>query len=348
MKRTPTTVTEEERDQVITYFFALRKSIIQEFLEEQGLPKSGTKEELRARISDALDEGTFDYTALVAALDAVAPWGKQHVLLFDGPPDPGTGWTDPGWVHDRLRQHRLGGLFNAPLPLILPPTLRLSSIEHRLDRLRVTAVERRETWERDETLDERKETEEHEEVRLHAFVRVVTRGFIAFDWNLVANTAFLQVSQLPAHATYADAVARFTTLTRGWLPLDRFTPVPVSPTIKKLHELEPTAATEARSHNIDYRTLLGRRLAASSASAQDSVLGEAVIDEALANVREQAVGRIGNFYWLPGHGPAPAQNPLTEELHIVLVAEGHRTNFMVPSSEAVIRYVLQRVRTLRG
>lgn len=347
MKRNPAvTYTEEEKEQVVAYFLAVRKSHIQDFLDKQNLPRSGTKEELRARIEEALDDGDLDYETLVGALDAVAPWGKQHVQLYDGPKDPGGRWMDPTWIQELLKQHRLGYLFNAPLPLILPPNLRLSSIVLMKDRLRITAVERRETWERDESLDQATKTVENEAVRLHAYVRTLSRGLVAFEWNLLSNTAFLQISQLPAHWKYDEAAKRFAALTRTWLNLDNFSLVGVGPAIKKLHELEGAGGAEARSHNIDYRTAQGRRLAAHSATARDSVLGEPVIDEALSHLREQGVGRVGIFYWLPGGGPVPGQNPLVEELHVTLVADGQRINFMTASSEDEIRYVLQRVRAL--
>lgn len=347
MKRNPSVIyTDEEKEQVVVYFLALRKSHIQDFLERHHLARGGTKEELQTRIEEALEDGDLNYETLVEALDAIAPWGKQHVRLYDGPKDPDGRWADRNWVQEQLKQHRLGHLFNAPLPLILPPNLRLSSIVHTKDRLRISAVERREAWERDESLDQAKKTSENKEVELRAYVRQLSRGLIAFDWNLLSNTAFLQISQLPTQRKYDEATERFESLTRRWLNLDNFSLVNVGPAIKKLHELEGAGGAEARSHNIDYRTAQGRRLAAHSATARDSVLGEPVIDEALSHVREQGLGRIGNFYWLPGRGPAPGQNPLVEELHVTLVADGQRINFMTVSSEDVIRYVLQRVRAL--
>ena len=41
-----------------------------------------TKEDLRQRFQEALDEGNLTYERLVDFLDSVAPWGKQHVFLY--------------------------------------------------------------------------------------------------------------------------------------------------------------------------------------------------------------------------------------------------------------------------
>lgn len=337
---------EEEREQVVEYFLSLRKAQVQEFLERHGLPTSGTKAELRSRIEQALSDGEINYEILVQALDSVVPWGKQHVQLYRGPRRVPGSWKDPTWVATHLKKHRLHYLLNAPLPLILPESLRLSSIVHAAERLRITAVEKREVWERDESLDQTSRTKDDQDVALRAYVRHVSRGTFAFEWNLISNNGFLQISQLPAHWKYDDAVIRFQSLTATLLDLSQFSLVSVGPVIKKLHELEAHGNPEARSHNIDYRTVQGRRLAAQSATARDSVLGEPVIDEALSEIRKQGVGRIGNFYWLPGVQQGSSPNPLADDLHVVLVAEGHRVNFKTPSSEEVVRYVLQRVRAL--
>jgi hypothetical protein len=73
---------EDERDLIVTDLLALKKEQIGDFLARNDLPKSGTKEELRARIEEALENETLALSRIVQFLDEVIPWGKQHVCLY--------------------------------------------------------------------------------------------------------------------------------------------------------------------------------------------------------------------------------------------------------------------------
>jgi len=79
--------TAEERQALVDFVLALKKTHIQDFLQRVELPKSGTKPDLRERLQEALDEGRLAYERVVEFLDSVVPWGKQHVFLYTGPRD---------------------------------------------------------------------------------------------------------------------------------------------------------------------------------------------------------------------------------------------------------------------
>lgn len=338
--------TAEERQALVDFVFALKKSHIQDFLQRVELPKSGTKPDLRERLQEALDEGRLAYERVVDFLDSVVPWGKQHVFLYTGPRDDLRSWKDADHVLDRLKQHRLGKLFNARLPLILPDKLTLSSITHADGKLRVTAVQRREYTERTPEHDEQKETEQGERIVLKAYMHYLSRTLVGFEWDLDANTAMLQITQLHRDALYEEVAAEFFGLVGNWLDIKLFGAVDVRRAIRRLHELEGNGRAEARSHGIHYRTLQGRRLSAHSPSPRDSVLGEAIIDQAMDNVGKTGVGHLGNFYWLGGVKPGPVPNPLNGDVHVIIVGDKSRINFPTPNTEDVVRYVLYRVRAL--
>jgi hypothetical protein len=336
----------EECEKILEYVVALRKPLIQEFLRRASLPKSGTKTSLRDRIQEALNSGSLQYAAIVDFLDEVTPWGKQHVFLFRGPTSSIATWKDSVWISDRLREGKALKYLNARLPLVLPPSLNLSAIEHSVTRLRVTAVQGHVWWERDESRDRKEETSGGERVDLKAYVRRVDRGLTAFEWDLRANTAMVQVTQLPGSSKYEDAYTRFKQLVEKWLPLETFSFLNIRGAIKRLQEEEEQGKLVTRSHGIEYVTQFGRRLGARSASSRDSVLGEPAIDSAMKKIREEGVGRLGNFYWLPNSDGSGGTNPLSEEVHVILVGEKARINFPTPNEEPVVRYVLSRVRAL--
>ncbi len=338
----PAAFTEDEQALIVTDLLALKKDQIGEFLAGAGLPKSGTKEVLRERIEEALEEGSLAMSQIVQFLDNVVPWGKQHVYLYKGPQSPIAEWRNAAWVANLLKQHRLGKLLNASLPLVLPDKMKVSSIFHDPKRLRITAVKRRDWWERNPDYDDTGKTDEGEDIELRAFVHRVTRSLVAFEWDLAANNAFLQISQLPRGFDYADVADEFFELIEGWLDRSLFSLLDLRPPITKLHALEESGAGETRSHGINYRTLQGRHFEGKSASPADPLLGEAAIDAALTAVRKSGVGHLGNFYWTPTNGAAIA---LDSEVHVIVVGFRNRVNFPTPNDEETVRYVLSRIRS---
>lgn len=337
--------TDEEQAQLVTDLLALKKAQIERFLAQNELSRSGTKADFRERVEEALRDGDLAPEQIVQFLDEVVPWGKQHVFLYKGPGSSIANWKKTDWVAKLLKQHRLGKYLNATLPLALPKKMKVSSILHNGYRLRITAIKKREWWERDAEYDESRVTDEGDAIALRAFIHRVTRGLVAFEWDLNANTAFLQISQLPAGFRYEDVAKEFFDLIRGWLDITCFPLVDLRPVIKKLQEVEGAKTGELRSHGAKYRTAEGRTLEAKSASPADPLLGEAVIDAALAAVRKDGVGHLGNFYWLPSVAKNPPVNPLEADVHVIVVGWHNRINFPTPNGEQAIRHVLSRIRS---
>lgn len=337
--------TSDEQDLIVTDLLALKMTHIRDFLSRCGLAKSGTKEEFRARIEEALEDGDLSLSQIVEFLDEMIPWAKQHVYLYNGPKTSIANWRKPDWFENLLKKHRFGKYLNANLPLVLPEKMQVSSILHDARRLRVTAIKRRDWPERDPEYDSSAETKEGDDVELRAYVHRVTRSLVAFEWDLIANCAMLQISQLPSRFDYADVAEEFFTLISAWLDFDKFSLVDLRLVIKKLHELEEARRRETRSHGINYRMLDGKRFEGKSASPSDPLLGNPVTDAALGAVRKSGVGHLGNFYWLPSNGQASGRNPLEAEVHVVIVGSKNRVNFPTPNDEQTIRHVLSRIRS---
>jgi hypothetical protein len=156
----------------------------------------------------------------------------------------------------------------------------------------------------------------------------------------------LQITQLQRATYYEEVFKEFSGLVGGWLDIDKFGLVDIRNAIKRLYDLEKSSDPETRSHGIDYRTLRGSRLSAKSPSPNDSVISEQVIDNAMTNVAKKSVGHMGNFYWLAGTNGNPVPNPLTGDVHVIIVGHMSRINFPTPNNEDVVRYVLHRVREL--
>jgi hypothetical protein len=331
----------EERERIIDYALKLRKDEIQKFLREQDLPVSGTKPILRQRVEEKLAAKAISYGDLVDLVDRVEPWAQQHVYLYMGPPNI-TMWRSAGFLQDLLKKHRLSKYLGSKLSLILPQKLTLSSIEHSDNIVRVTAIERRDAWERTEELDDEDITSEGDEIEFRAFVHHAYRGIVSFEWNLRTNHAMIQISQLPSRSKYEDALARFVNLVGAWLPMHEFTPIDLGRGVSVLHTESKTAPGAIRSHGIGFLSAGGRRLLGKSASPELPLLGERVVDTALETVQKNGTGFEGNFYFL---GDGTPENPiLGDEIHVVIIATRQRVNFPTSNGEDIVRYVLGRIR----
>jgi len=336
---------EEERRLIVDYIAQLTKPTLARFMREHQLSgRAGTKENMRERIEEALAQHAVSFTDLVGLLDEVEPWGKQHVYFLRGPEGLDLGaWLAKTELQSYLTEKRVGKYLDRKLPLILPEKLSLSSIEHSSNRLRVTAIERRDGWERDETND-RSEQAGDERIQYRAYVKRVSRGLIAFEWDLIQNVATVQISQLPSGFRYEQALGRFNTLVKRWLPMDTFTSLGLARAIQRFHEWEAEGLAITRSHSIGYRTPGNRELVGKTLDPQGVFLGqEDIVDDAMNNAKTHgSVGSSGNFYFLPS---SDAHNPLSLEVHAILWAgDLQRVNFPTSNVESEVRYVLRRIR----
>jgi hypothetical protein len=335
--------TEDEKKQIISDLIALKKEQIAAFLDTVGQKKTGTKEAIRERIENAVEDGLVSIDSIVHFVDRVIPWGKQHVYMFRGPKSPISDWRHDTWVFNRLKRHGMQRYLNKSLPLILPEAMQVSSIWHDSKRLRITAIKKRDWLERNEKYDSKTKTPEGKNVVLKAYEHEIVRSLVAFEWDLVLNEATLQIAQLPHGTEYSTVADEFFELTQDWIDRSLFTEMDLRRPIARLHELEEKGLGETRSQTINYRTMQGRRIEARSASMCDPLFGEQPIDTMLQAVRKNGVGQIGNFYWIPTGNNN--RNPLTSDVHVIVVAPQNRINFPTPNDEPSVRYVLSRIRS---
>lgn len=330
----------DETEFAVDAFMAFTLPVIRSFLEAEGLAYSGNKPELRARIEKSIENETLSLDALVRTLDELMPWSKQHAYLLAAPGRGVSKYKKTKSFLDILKASEVFDLLDAKIPLLLPEELTLSTIERDDGVLSAVAVRRRDYTTREPELDETDELESGEEYELRAFIPKVTRNIVSFSWHLSSGHACLRITELPGSDDYDDIREEFEQLIRPWLDISSFQIVDVSRAIKRLHELEEQNASEARSHGIEYRTVGGRRLSGHSSNKDDSVLGEAVVDDALKNVRGVGVARRSNFYWLSN------SSGIERECHVIVLGDKRRVSFKANTTREAVQYVLRRVREL--
>jgi len=339
--------TDSEQRQLVREIKALTIPELKALIRPHGIPVSGTKTELLDRIEDALRAGNLSYANIVDYLDAISPWKAQHVYLYNGPASVGN-WRDLEWGRQHLTSCGVGHLINAINRPFLPTGMQLTSIEHRHDRLRIMAVERREFYDRAAEHDRDAESlDDDAEIEYRAYKRIIHRGWVVFEWNFFSNTAMLQIAQLPSGDKYEDIALQFGTRISPILDMSAFEKINIRRVIRRLIEMEANDQAETRSHISTLQSRTGRRITASSATSSDNLLGDPIIDDAMQRVRaDGGTDHLGNFYWLTGSENPAHNNPLETQVHVVLIGEKARVNLSKVNREEDVRYVLDRVRTL--
>lgn len=337
-------VVRRKADLLIDHLMALSAA------ELRGLPRRlrirslKNKAELRERLAELIGNQTLSTETIVEFLDQVTPWGKQHVFLYRGPSGVTKNWRKASWVRTLLKKEGLEGLLGKSIPLVLPEKLTLASIQSSPSSLRITAIRRREGWVRDYSLVKHGKTPDGREVEYRGFVRQVLRGLVAFEWDLVANEAMLQVSQLPTGGSYEGVETEFATSVASWLDHSTFTRVDVRRAISKLRKLEQDGKGKVQTHAIGMDRIGSRRVTLRSTSSKVPLLGDTALDDFIQSIESDSVPRISDYYWEADEGGA---NQLDgRRTHFVVVGERRRVNFMTPSSEERIRDVLAELRRL--
>ena len=331
-KESHSELTGEEIDRILDYVLGHKMAFVHEFLRGRGLPFSGTKEKLRQRLEEYLQEGSVEAIDLLRLLNKIEGWGNQHIYLYRAAERLIEPWTTESSVQERLEKVGLAELLHRPRPLVLPDEPTLSSIEWSSDRVRFVWVEKRQ-WE------ERISEEDIEEGRTvwRAYRIRVSRGLIAFDWDLLSGHAMLAIQRLPRGSKYRPIRDRFEAELDEIVDLQQFDPIRVSRTIRPIE-----SSGEVRRRQLAYQTHRGGKVRFTSASQSTDAFVDPDLERAGQALRSETAGILGNFYWLSVPGK------LERELHSKLYALDQRIGIFGEQKERDVRYVLSRIRHYCG
>jgi hypothetical protein len=326
-REAPESLTEGEIELVLDYLLAHKKAFTQELLRHRGLPFSGTREKLRARLEGYLSDGRLEAADLVQLLNEIEGWGNQHIYLYKGSSKLVEPWLEEDSARGHLADLGLADLFNRQRPLVLPEETTLSSIEWTPERARFVWVEKRQWEERASEADI-----EEEEMVWRAYCINVSRGLIAFDWDLVSGHAMLMIQRLPRGTEYDIIRDRFEKELEPVVGLSQFEWVRVSRAIQRIE-----ASGEVRRRQLAYQTRRGGKVTFTSAGRLRDTSTDPDLQKA-GQALSGTAGLLGNFYWLPVEGK-PGR-----ELHTKLYASDQRIGIFGEQQERDVRYVLSRIR----
>lgn len=321
-------LTATETGAALDYLLSHRKLFTQQFLRDQNLPYSGTRQELRERLLDGLEEGRLAPDDILGLLDRIEGWGNQHIYLYRSEGRATKHWLTPESAKSRLAAGGLAHLLNRPRPLVLPDQPTLSTVIWEPDRVRFLWVERCCWEERTPAQDRRKGV-----VVWRAYKTQQSRGLVSFDWDLLTGDAMLMIQRLPSGSDYGEKRDQFQTALDPIVDFGRFTPVRTSRAIQPIQR-----SGEVRSRQVSFQTRQGGKAALTSAGPVHGITADPDLEQIEQSLRNSVAGLLGSFYWLPAAGK------LSREVHCKLYADDQRVGIFGEHQEHEVRYVLSRIR----
>lgn len=332
-----------DRSLLLDLLFDHRADHVRGFLRECERPVSGTKEQLRERVTGYLADGTVAGWQLVDLLDAIEGWGNQHVYLLRAKENAPvlTQWADEQAVRGILRHHKLDHLFNQRRRLVMPELRQLVSIDWSVRRVRFVWVEGRVWRERRPDLDRREEPPRVAEAdapapssRLLVFDAYEVyrgRGIIAFELDLVSGIGSLFIQRLPSGNDYAAVRETIVEELQPVIDVRSLDPVRVGRSIVRLESVDGV-----RRRQIEHTTERGSRIQYVSAERDADAFADPALEHARKGAGSKVVGRMGNFYWRLSEDQP--------EVHVKIYAPDNRVGFFGECAESQVRHVLRLIR----
>lgn len=322
----------DEKEFLVDSVMAQKTEHARELLHSVGYPKSGTKEVLRERLEQALDEGKITLANLAELLDTVDAWGRQHVILYSTPSRVPTHLKTVTGLESTLKNIGWNIKVNEATSHINPTTKELRLVSLKKDRLRIEWVETRRWNERLPHLDHTDKVQ-GEEVVYQASKKRYQRAISFFEWNFTAETAELFIHRLPSGTRYDMEELVFKELLKPLIDLDTFDKVKMR---KALTKLKDTPGVRERKTN--YVGASGAKLSMQSSSKQTTIAAVPELKQHRDLLRNSKLGAAFlNCFWEEGGN-------LQHEVHTHIDGFGSRVGFLAQYSEASVRYVLSRIR----
>jgi hypothetical protein len=318
-------------EQLVDCAMVHKAETLRRFLGEAGFAKSGTKDVLKNRLREFLEEDSANAVELTEYLNLIEGWGNQHIYLYMAASALSAKWRIEQFVKDVLKRNRLLSILNKPRAVVLPSSPTLASIVWTPQRLRLIWNEKREWFERRDDADI--EVSE-ENLVFRAWQRKTARGTLAFDWDLQSGEAMLMIQRLPSGTQYPKVRDTMVKWLAPFVDLSAFEVVRVSSGIKSILE-----SGEVRERRTRWETIAGGKATFTSPALHKDIRDDATLRKMEAAGSGAIQGSMGNMYWL-----AKDSATLNQEFHSLLHRKDQRVGVMGEKIEQEVRYVIGRIR----
>lgn len=323
----------KDEQQVLELIFAHNKFHIRDFLATCGLTKSGTEEELFAKMAGLLKSKSINLEDLVRLLNQIEGWGDQQIYLYKAVSKEFRQlFADKKKFEGLLADNRMKNLLNAERSIILPDERTLATIEYDEKRVKFIWIEKR-IWE------ERHEDKDKESGGFHfkAYKTHVKRGIMSYDLDLKSGLGVMMIQKLPnnSNSEYVNIRHKLEKELESIIDLDDVPLLKFKKGIKEIHK-----SGEARSRQVEDQTNLGSRAKYTSMNRKSDIDKDPIIKRARTATSANSQPYMGNFYW----DPLKSEGALQSELHSVLHTKDNRVGIYGERTEEEVRYIIERIR----
>jgi len=328
---------EEETAALVSLLMAQRAEHARELLGLAGLRKSGTKEEIEERIVEAIKDGNIPIDDVVAILDKIEAWGRQHVFLYSAPDKVPAHLRSKSGLQSALDNAGWNVSVNSAATLALPKIKTVRLVNLTSERLRIEWVEARDWTERLPSLDYI-DTVSEQEVVFQACRKRQQRAISAFEWNFMAQTGELFIHRLPSGTKYDKEEEAFRALLKPIVDLDTFEFLGIKRALSKVKE-----APGVRERKTNYVAANNSKISLQSAGRASTVGAEPELKEVgdLIKRSRKFGAAFLNCFW-------EKDGKLGQEVHTHIDSFDSKVGFLGQCSEESVRYVLSRIRKAAG
>ncbi|CEA14562.1 hypothetical protein [Methanobacterium formicicum] len=303
---------------------------IQEFLKSKELTFSGNTQKLRERLRKYYDSGDVTVEEIIALLDQLEEYGNQHIYLFTLPENYLSLLRDEESLRLHLERHEILELYNEYQPLFLPENPEIISINHDLDWFKIRWGVKKEDF---GTPIEKNiiQEDDGQKYLIQKFLIKNIRETTLFQVSMVNGDAELLIHR-STDSNYEQEKEKYMNQIYEIFNWDPLNPIELNPAIVHIE-----ASGEVRTRNINLQTPRMSNIEIVSPSKEQSINDD---PDALTtrNSVNMAVGRRGNFYWLPER----SNDALRKELYTRIYPD--RFSVYGERHEEEVNYVIGRIR----
>lgn len=302
---------------------------IQEFLKSKDLKYSGTTKELKEKLKKYIDSGDITPEEIISLLDQLEEYGNQHIYLFNLPENYLSELQDEELLKQNLETNGYLELYNGYRPLFLPENPEILSISYDLDWFKIRWGVKKEDL---TPIEENTITEDDgQKYLIQKFLIRSIRETTLFQVSMVNGDAELLIHR-STNSDYENEKNEYMNQIYNIFKWDPLENIELNPAIVNIE-----SSGEVRTRIINLQTPRRSNIEITSHSKGNSIND----DPDALNTRNSvnlAIGKRGNFYWLPDR----SDEILSRELFTIIYSD--RFSIYGERHEEEVNYVIGRVR----
>lgn len=332
------TIDNDDAEKIIHQLAEHKLDYSRELLSKHELPKSGSKEKIRERLTKALEDGKFEKETLFTLLEELDLWGKQRLRLRKIAPELLNDFRNVESIKSKVIDAELGDIFDGKVAL--EPTEELTPMKvccnGNAENLTLVfiAAKTREVWLPQIEIPNFTK-EEYPDVVFRPFKLVHQKSISFAEVHVPSGNILISTTALMQGRGYNDEFSEFIGLFEEFFPFADSEPVELFTATKNINDI---SLDDVRFYSQKKKTASGTNLTYTANSLKYDFRVDAEITQSLESL-PNASNAFCNCVW-------QTNDELKENVHTHIYAPDGQIAIMGGAREESARYVLRRIREL--